>query len=79
MAAVDAQWRDETASTDVVSVADYLLCRQYARGVTRAPAMGRLAYMDRYAVARVLGVPLEDEEGEEDTACVGRSPASAGP
>lgn len=54
LAAVDAHRRDETPPTELVSVSDYLLCREYAAwdrlhatrtGFTRAPVMGRLAYV----------------------------------
>jgi len=53
LAAVDAHLRGETAPTDLLAVADYLLCREYAgwdelhrtrAGFTRAPVMGRIAY-----------------------------------
>ncbi|WP_112267936.1 tetratricopeptide repeat protein [Lentzea terrae] len=53
LAAVDAHLRGKTAPTDVLAVADYLLCREYAgwdelhgtrAGFTRAPVMSRIAY-----------------------------------
>lgn len=53
LAAVDAHLRGEAPPTDLLTVADYLLCREYAgwdrlhatrTGFTRAPVMGRIAY-----------------------------------
>jgi tetratricopeptide (TPR) repeat protein len=53
LAAVDAHMRNEAPPTDLLAVADYLLCREYAgwdqlhvtrTGFTRAPVMGRIAY-----------------------------------
>ncbi|EWC62386.1 Tetratricopeptide repeat family [Actinokineospora spheciospongiae] len=60
LAAVDARHRDVAVPLDLVSVADYLLCREYATwdalysargGFTRPPVMSRLAYVATLAGA----------------------------